>query len=473
MKILDRSHDFLWLGIALMPLIGIAFLLEIQPQDFWWLMRLGQETIQNAAVPAADTISWSRAGAPIVYQPWLAGVILYLVYNLGGISLIFLLRGAIIAVTYGTVWQLAREASNARLATILVFILGIASANNWSVRSQLLAYPLFAFCIWSLLHWQNGGKKHLWVLPISALLWANLHGSFILPFALTGAALLFGKGDKKALLITLGAMLPATLVNPHGLRAWNYVTFMLNSPSDQLFAFEWAPPRNDGWQMNIFFAWLLAFAPLAALSPRKRSALEWAWFLGFGWLALTGLRYVIWFQLLLAVFTAALLAEWTDRLAPPRRTFPALDLAFGIFMLLIPLTLLPGLREHWMGDSVPVYEMSTTALEATGWLVQHPEACSNLWADYAFGGYLSFALPSCKPWMDSRFNAYPPEQWAEYVRVTKAEGWQEMFDREGIDHLFLSRAAQPKLIEVVSASSAWCKEYRDEYAAIFSRCEAQ
>jgi hypothetical protein len=126
-----------------------------------------------------------------------------------------------------------------------------------------------------------------------------------------------------------------------------------------------------------------------------------------------------------------------------------------------------------MGDSVPVYEMSTTALEATGWLVQHPEACSNLWADYAFGGYLSFALPSCKPWMDSRFNAYPPEQWAEYVRVTKAEGWQEMFDREGIDHLFLSRAAQPKLIEVVSASSAWCKEYRDEYAAIFSRCEAQ
>ena len=27
--------------------------------------------------------------------------------------------------------------------------------------------------------------------------------------------------------------------------------------------------------MNIFFAWLLAFAPLAAYSPRKLSLLEW------------------------------------------------------------------------------------------------------------------------------------------------------------------------------------------------------
>ena len=77
--------------------------------------------------------------------------------------------------------------------------------------------------------------------------------------------------------------------------------------------------------MNIFFASLLAFAPLAALSPRKLSALEWVWFLGFGWLALTGLRYVIWFLFIVTILIASLLAEWTKKLDQPKQTFPALN----------------------------------------------------------------------------------------------------------------------------------------------------
>lgn len=469
----SRSYDFLWLSIALLPLIGIAFLLDIQPQDFWWLMRVGQDTLQSGTVPVTDSISWSQMGQPIIYQPWLAGVILFLTYKLGGISLIFLLRGLLIALTYGMVWKMARDVSNARLATLVVFIIGIASANNWSVRSQLFAYPLFAFCLWSLFLWQNGNKKYLWVLPVVTLLWVNLHGSFVLPFALTGAALIFGDGEKKSLLITLALMFVTTLLNPHGLGVWSYVSFMLNSPSDQLFAFEWAPPTNAGWQMNIFFAWLLAFAPLAAFSPRKLSKMEWIWFLGIGWLALSGLRYIIWFQLLLVPLTAALLAAWTKRLDQPQQTFPALNLGFAVFMLCIPLMFLTGLREKWMGETVPVYEMTTTPLSATTWLVQHPEACSNLWADYAFGGYLSFALQNCHPWMDSRFNAYPPEQWSEYVQVSRAEGWQPMFDREGVNYLMLSTAAQPNLVKAISKSEVWCEEYRDAYAFIFSRCEAK
>ena len=86
---------------------------------------------------------------------------------------------------------------------------------------------------------------------------------------------------------------------------------------------------------------------------------------------------------------------------------------------------------------------------------------------------LSFAMPTCRPWMDSRFNAFPPEQWTEYVQVSRGENWQEMFDRERINHLMLSTMAQPKLVEEVSASDVWCEEYSDQYTLIFSRCEAK
>ena len=467
------SYDFLWLSIALLPLLGISFMLAIQPQDYWWVMRVGQETMQNWAVPSIDTISLSQTHQPIIYQTWLSGVIFWLVYKLGGISSTFLLRGILIGITYGLSWYMAREVSNPWLATILVFTFGIAGANNWSVRSQLFAYPLFMCCLWSLYSWQKGNNKFLWVLPLCIVLWANMHGSFILPIILAMTALVFGKGDRKILSIAIGVMLIVTLLNPHGIGVWKYFFSMLNSPSDQLFAFEWAPPRNEGWQMNTFFASLLVFAPLAAFSSRKLSTLEWVWFLGFGWLALTGLRYVIWFLFIVVILLASLLADWANKLGRPKQTFPALNIGFGIFMLVISLIFLPIIRQRWMGNAVPVYEMTTTPLAATEWLTQNPESCSMLWADYAFGGYLSFAMPSCHSWMDSRFNAFPPEQWSEYVQVSRAENWQEIFDREGIQNLMLSTAAEPKLVEAVSASNAWCKKYNDQYVVIFSRCETK
>lgn len=453
-----------------MPLISISFLLAIQPQDFWWLMQVGRETLQNGSVPITDTISWSQAGQPIVYQQWLAGVVFYFFYNIGGIAFIFLLRGFLIVMTYGMLWWMIHKTSNPILASVIVFILGISTASNWAVRSQLFVYPLFVICLWVLFYWQNGNKKYLWLLPVSMLLWINLHGSFILLFVLSISALIFGNGDKKYLFITIAITFLVTLINPHTYHIWNYFAFMMSSPSDHLFAFEWSPPTNVGWQMNIFFAWLILFAPLAKFSTHKLTNLEWVWFLGFAWLALTGLRYVIWFHFLLAIFSALLLSEFI-KIKEPQKTFPQLNSSFGIFMFIIPLMFLTGLREKWMGESVPVYEMSTTPLSSTEWLIQNPVHCDYLWADYAFGGYLSFAFPDCKPWMDSRFNAYSPQQWTEYVQVTSTENWQEFFEDKNIQNLFLSQTAQPKLIQAVSESNIWCEEFQDEYAIIFSRCE--
>ncbi len=470
----SRSYDFLWLSLALLPLIAISFLLAVQPQDFWWVLRVGQDTVQNGAVPVIDTISLSQYGKPIVYQPWLAGVVFWLIYKLGGISLTFLLRAVLILVTYGLVWIMAREVSNSRLATVLVVVFGLASANNWSVRTQLFAYPLFVLCLWSLFRWQSGNNKYLWVLPLCTFLWANLHGSFILPLILAGTALLFGRGERRLMLIAFGIMLLSTLLNPRGFGVWQYFVFMLNSPSDQLFAFEWAPPTNEGWQMNIFFASMLTFGALAAYSPRKLSLMEWVWFIGFGWLALTGLRYVIWFLFIVTILIAALLAGWTKIETQPSLLRPAINYVTGVFIISLSLIFLPGLRsENLANQFPPIYEMETTPLAATEWLSHHPELHGPLWTEYAFGGYISFALQSRQPWMDSRFNAYPPKQWEEYVQVHRAEKWQEMFDRAGINLLMLSTSSQQKLIGAVSSSDVWCEEYRDDYAVIFSRCEAR
>ncbi len=470
-----RSYDLLWLSIALFPLTGLSFLLSVPAQDYWWYLRLGSDILREGAVPVIDTMSHSRAGQPIFYQPWLAGIIFYLVYEAGGAALTFLLRSVLLGLAYGLLWALMRSSVGARTATILLIALGLATSNNWVMRPQLFAYPLFALCLFAIDEWQKGQNRFLFLLPLAVLLWVNLHGSFVLPFLLAGTAFVFGNGNRRAMFIALIAMSAASLLNPHGFGVWQYLVFILTNPSDYLFSVEWSPPVNAGWQMNLFFGWTLLFVPLAALSKNKLSTLEWILFLGFGWLAFSGVRYVIWFLFLLAIFTAKLIAEWSDKWIdkPIERIHPRLNLTISFALFFLPLFLLPGIRDLWWKNAPPLYELSTTPIAAVEYLKTREDLPAPLWNDYAFGSYLQFALPSRPPWMDARMYSFSQAQWKEYVRVSSAEGWREMFDREGINLLLLSRAAQPKLVDAVSQSDAWCEEYRDEYAVVFSRCEAQ
>jgi hypothetical protein len=361
-----------------------------------------------------------------------------------------------------------------KLTTLLTILLGLSSSMNWSVRPQMFAYPLFAAMLWTLWHWQHGRAKWMWILPLATLLWVNLHGSFVLAFFLMGSALLFGAGDRKQLILWLGLSLLATVINPRGIFVWQFVSEMLTSPSDQLFATEWRPPVNAGWQMNIFFAWLLLFVPLAALSPRRLSVLEWVWFLGFGWLALSGLRYVIWFMFIMALLSGPLLTELVRPFTRESvvNSNPRFNYVLGGMLFLLPLMLLPGLREAWWKDSPPPYHAATTPIAATEWLKSRPDLPGPVFSEYTFGSYLTFALPSRLLWIDNRFNAYPPEHWKKYQEIASARPeWDELLDGDKANLLMLSLTSQQSLIQAVEESSRWCEQYRDKTAVIFSRCE--
>lgn len=472
---MKNSYNFLWLSLALLPLLALSFMLSIPAQDYWWYLRLGKDILSQGAIPLVDTMGYSRAGEPIFYQQWLSGIIFYLVYEAGGVTFTYILRGVLIAISYGMIWWMARESSGPRVAAILIILLGLSSSNNWVMRPQLFAYPLFLICLLAIYEWHQGRNQRLFLLPAALLLWVNLHGSFVLPFLLTGSAWIFGNGNRKSMLITLIAMALVSLINPYGFGVWKYLVFILNNPSDYLFSVEWRAPSNEGWQLNIFFAWLLLFIPLAGLSKQKLSLLEWIWFLGFGWLALSGIRYVIWFMFFLSIFSAKLLSDWTNLYIdkPVEKINPRINYLLSAFLILLSFIFLPGIRDSWWKSAPPHYELSTTPIQAVEFLKTRDDLPAPLWNDYAFGSYLEFELPARPTWMDTRMYSFPQAQWEEYVRVTNAEGWQEFFDREGINLLLLSQSAQPKLIQAVSESNIWCEEYQDEYAVIFSRCEAK
>ena len=462
---------FLWLGLVLLIALTIAFLLPVTPQDYWWYLRIGRDTLASGSVPHLDTLTYSQAGTQVVYHSWGAAILFWLIYRLGSLPLTVLLRGVLLALTYGMVWATARRCGAGRLGAALILLVAVlTSSNNWSMRPQLFAYPLFALALFLLYRWQSGERQAVYWLPLISLAWVNLHGSFVLLVLLAGAALVFGRGDRRALGLALAGVLLATLLNPRGFRVWTYVFTSLTVPSNQLFSAEWLPPVNTGWQMNIFFAWLLGFPLLAAFSARKLDRLEWTWFLGFGFLALWGERYVIWFVFLLVVLTAGLLADWEKKyLGRSNLNFPAFNLGLSLLFVLLPLVFLPGLRESWWKKSPALTE--GTPVAATKWLAAHPDLPGPLLSEIGFSSYLEFALPERPTWIDTRFEVFPVEQWRAYRNISFASyNWEGLLDATHANLLMVSSQNQPDLLTVLGTSPAWCERYRDDIAVIFQHC---
>jgi len=319
---------------------------------------------------------------------------------------------------------------------------------------------------------ERGHSCGLWFLPLIAFLWVNLHGSYLLLFVLGGLSLVFTRQPRKALAIALVFSVLATLINPRGMGVLIYVKNMLASPSVQL-SVEWMPPVNLGWQMNLFFLWLLAFAALAALSPWRLSFLEAAWLLVFGWMALSGIRNIIWFLFILSFETATLLSEWDEHYIhlPSGKENVFLNLMLAAAFLLFPLAMLPGVRSMWWSKSPDAYD-SANPINATAWLTSHPDLPGEMFSDLSFSSYLIFAVPSRPVWIDTRFELYPVEQWQEYTSIAQAApGWESVLEKYKINLLVLSPAGEPSLIQAAQSSGQWCRQYRDSDAVIFSRCE--
>jgi len=468
------SQDFLWLSITLLPLLLIALLLPISMQDYWWYLRLGKDIVSGGTIPHIDTYSFTHAGEPIINLTWLSAVLLWLIYSAGSITGTFLLRGLVVGLSYGVLWVLVRQCgAGNRIASLLVIVAGLSGSNNWTFRPQMLIFPLFMFALLILWNWQMGRNKNLWALPLIAMLWTNLHGSFLMIFILAFPAILFGKGDRKVLSKWLFAAFLATLINPYGIYLWESILHSLIAPISLNLSTEWLPSTNQGWQMNIFFGWLLILIPLASISSKKLTTLEWLWLLGVGWMSLSGLRFVIWELFIFSLCTARLLSgletSWIETSSAPKKPF--VNLLLGTVFLMLSFVALPGLRESMGVKKLPTI-YPDTPIAATAWLAEHDELPGPMWNDVSYGSYLIFALPSRPVWIDTRFEMiYPASQYVKFREIAHAEpAWETLLQREGINLLFLSIDNQPILIQAIKMSNQWCEQYRDQTAVIFSRC---
>lgn len=224
--------------------------------------------------------------------------------------------------------------------------------------------------------------------------------------------------------------------------------------------------------MNLFFLWLLAFIPLVSLSPNKLKTHEWVWLIGFGWMALSGVRYVIWFLAILLIYSVWLIQGLVKRkMDSSKFEFATINTIFLLLLTLLPLALLPGIRENWWQQS-PTVVSNNTPIQATAWLKQQTDLPNPIFNDYVYGSYLIHAIHERPVWIDTRFYPFPEELWEEYLSISNAEpGWEEKLVQNQIGTLILDNSTQENLVKELNNSSQYCEVYRDDISSIFSICQ--
>jgi hypothetical protein len=475
--------DHVWLAAALSVVVIRALAWPIIPSDFWWQLAYGRWIVENGSIPAVDYFSYTRAGEPYFDQPWLAQILMYWIYRIGGAALSLVALASLLGLTYATVLRLCIRAScSVRLSAGLMILSLPVAMTNWSIRSQAFALPLFVAYIAVLSDWREGTRNRLWLLPLLMVAWVNLHGSFVLGGVLISLVLAGESigvmlrsrrnGDRapdlaslKPLLMWGAATGAAMLLNPSGPGVMRYVLGLVGNPAVQAIVEEWQAPAAGTIVGNLFFAYAAVVAAAALFGRHRPDAVDVLVLLAFFLLALGGERHVIWFALVSLPFLARQVASFgmTARGEGARQGRRALNLAFLGATGLAAVLALPPVKQHLsLPPELRGLVSADTPVETVAFMRDDERRPERLFHTETTGSYLMWAAREQKVFVDARVQLYPQQQLQDYLSLSAGMNVDRLLARYAIDGLLLDNARQARLLAWARRNPDWNVRFEED-----------
>lgn len=437
--------------------------------DLAYLIRVGEQTAATGQIPRADFLTYTVSGQPWVNQQWLAALVLYEIHAaLGWVGLV-MCRGVLVSICYGLTYRRTRgTGADSMVAGTLVLVAFICVAvlpGASAIRPQLLVAPLFLLTT-GLLARRVDQPRGLLAVPLIAVVWANMHGSFVLLPVLLGIALLGDISKRNTIAPATGALMVLTLVTPMitpwGSSIYGYIVNLVTSPIVQVID-EWRPIATR-WPAGPIF--LLTCVCLVVVTwrygSRRPSVEETLGLLVFTVLTIVSGRNMLWWSLYVPPVVGGLLADWRPARVSSRRvsvTAIGLVAALGIASLVRV-----AMASHGEALLAEAPQGVTSALEP---LTERGRVFAADW-----GGWFEFALPGVPMFVDSRAEVFPPEIWDQYFEVVAAgDSWRDVLERWDIRAVVLDPEHHPELDTALDADSGWRLAYRDGEGAIYERNE--
>jgi len=463
-------------------LVFIVACLDRQFQtDFWMHLARGGEIVRTGDFLTADHFTIAGAGEVIRDPNWLSQVFYFHLFSWGGLALIQTCNTLVLA---GSVWLLVRLArhngASSRAAGAAGVIAFLVAWQTFLIRPQSFSMLLFVL-LYAVLSRPRSATLLVWP-PAILLLWANLHGGFLIGLLLIAIFALacvvervreyflgvapspgilgegWGEGDLEFqpawcsnspspqpspavpgegarkpgqsapwLISSFFLSFVATLINPSGWRVYQYA-FSLTARVLPRHIEEWLPPSMNQWIGQALVASGVLIALLYLLQRRRPAIRDCLLMLCFFPLALHSARMVVWWAIVATPIIASLLGSLERSKLEVRssRLGAGISAAFCAILACMCVLSLPCLEKF-----NPIFAKIRSAhriesdldaiCRSTGF---QPVALGGsqvrvIFARLEWGQYLDWKLgPQGRIFIDGHIELVSDQTWRDYCRIT-------------------------------------------------------
>jgi tetratricopeptide (TPR) repeat protein len=484
-----------------------AFVVSLGPisdGDIYWHVAAGREIVHQRALLRFDPFTLSAAGRPWVDVHWLFQLGVYALYTLSGFTGLAIAKAALVAGGATLLVHVAERSEGALARNVSsVAVLGglILDRHLVPLRPIIVTLVLLAVFLLALERLRTQAERARWtwvVLPLAQVVWCNCQGlaplgPLLVAMYLAGAWLgahpirhwPFASektSSVRPLAIVLGLCLLASLVTPYGLDAVVLPLRLLGRITQvrgNIFSSEVAeniPPfvlERTAPELVWHFKWILALlaAAIALVRPRFHLAhlLALAAFLGLALMANRNLPLFYWVAApLAAIALAPGLQLQARRIAARLRRYGGTAVLAAFLVGELALAGLVQLREPAPGSPTPFHFPVESARRLAGMRASGP-----VFAADQHGGYLSFAVPSLRPYLDTRLVLHTAEEYSDYLALFDDPARFDALDaQENFGAVVLTTAYPDRYLGLIwhlASSTAWRLAYTDGYEVLFLR----
>jgi len=415
-----RFYYFVFLLTAGAAILLYCFSGGISGNDFWWHVKTGEWICTHRTVPDRDIFSWYGTTHDFkwVAHEWLAEVFFWQLYRVFGEAGIFVfsISGAVLMTALLLVRIRKYATDNCLVTALYICLFCVTCSLFFYGRPQVFAFFLLYGEMYCLYEYMEGRKKWcLYLIPLIACLWGNLHGgSSNLSYLLVFTVLLGGVrawkigriyGEKWTgvqiwqLLIVLLLSMGAVCLNPAGAEVFLYPYVNMADPVAMNMISEWASPdAKQVGDMVIFFVPAFLLCSGIIFGRKEVKAQDAVMMLLFLVLLLRSVRFIIWLEI-----TASF---WAFPYMIPCRLKEVKSIPEKVVLGVVELGLAVACAMG-IGECHNTWEngnMITRVLEERVLDLLREDKPSRLFNDYNYGGALIYAgLPV---FIDERADLY-------------------------------------------------------------------
>ena len=474
-----------------------------------WHIRNGEDMLRTHAITRTDSFSVTMNGQTWYAWEWLYDLVIAGAHHWLGLNGVVFFTAVIIALTFALTLRLSlQRGADLPTAGLLVALSLGTSMIHLFARPHVLSW-LFTVIWFQLLDRYDGedsseeDRRRVWHLPALMLLWVNVHGGWVVGFALLGLHLLsnaiqYFRGREAELwhrLRTLGRVTLisglASLVNPYGYQLHVHVYRYLSSRWLMNHIDEFHSPNFHGVAQQCFVAILLIAVVALAVVRSKPSISRLLVLLFATYTGLYASRSLPVSSLLFTLIVAPILTQGVTEAASnpnlsPRVRAPLLrwqsftarvgrvELGFGghlwpiaavaLGLLLIAQPSQPG-PPRWMDAQFDPRHMPAQASD----LIVQRGIRDPIFAPDSWGGYLIYRLyPRNRVFVDDRHDLYGEVFLKDYLKAIRlTPDWDVFLKEKKVNWALLP--AESSLANMLEETSQWDVVYRDGTAVLLER----